>query len=337
MRKLALSLLIAWVPILSGQAPATAPNPTTPPEPQLSPQAAYDQATRPLDIVRRSPQNWSEIELNALKAARNQAADACTARDPEQLEGDDLLALCHLCAFGQKWPPVFAAASKYLDPFRPKSPDAPPKTLANLSIAFDWKIQGALNLDEPFLALQAAQTMLRTVPWDEYSSEATNSTVRYLRYLHSEEALALLVQRQPAILALIKERANPPAADPAATPPAHPPLPLYALYSDALALPTMQQFVNQIKPAADSYADLEAALPSSLSSEDAHVHRREAPPISLARHAPPDGESVCVPRRTQRSNAPDQRTLHCRNGLHALPRLVQPVHRDGLQFARARA
>jgi hypothetical protein len=268
MRKLFLPLLFACVSVLDAQTPPPAPAQQPAAEPQLSPQAAYDQASRPLDIVRRSPQNWSEIELNALKAARNQAAEACSARDPEQFEADDLLALCHLCAFGQKWQPVFAAASKYLDPFRPKVPGAAPKTLANLSVAYDWKVQGSLNLDEPFLALQTAQIMLRSVPYDEFASEATNSTARYLHFLHSSEALALLAQRQPLILAELKARANPPPENSDSAPATHPPLPLYALYSDALALPAMQQFLNQTNPAAESYQDLEAALPTSLSSED---------------------------------------------------------------------
>lgn len=264
MRKLFLLFILHCVSILHAQAPANASTPTEPP---LSPQAAYDQVTRPLDIVRRSPANWSEIELNALKAARNQAAEACSARDPEQLDGDDLLALCHLCAFGQKWGPVFAASSKYLDPYRTKVPDAAPKGLANLSIAFDWKVQASLNLDEPFLAFNTAVTMLQTVPYDEFSSEATNSAVRYLHFLHSTEALALLAQRQPMILDLIKAQSVTAPTD-TAVPAPHPPLPLHLLYSDALALPTMQQFMNQMKPAAAAYADLEAHLPASLSSED---------------------------------------------------------------------
>ena len=55
---------------LCGQAQQPAPM-------LLSPQAALDDASRPLDIVRKSVANWSPSELAALGVSMKKAGDAC--------------------------------------------------------------------------------------------------------------------------------------------------------------------------------------------------------------------------------------------------------------------
>jgi hypothetical protein len=54
---------------------------------QFDPQTAYEQATHPFDIVRRSPQNWSEIELSALKAMTDHAKGDCAAHSAAEFSG----------------------------------------------------------------------------------------------------------------------------------------------------------------------------------------------------------------------------------------------------------
>jgi hypothetical protein len=252
------------------------------PDAQLSPQAAYDQAVRPLDITRRSPQNWSEVELAALKVAREQAKPACAARNPDEFAGDDLVALAHLCAFAQMWQPVHQAAAKYVLAAQAATAELDSKGMIALATAFDYKVQASLNLNDPDDAVATTQTMLRTVPYDEFASEATNSTLHYIHFIRIPQALQLLAQRQAILLELIKGyalKADAPAAQPR--------LPVHALYADALALPAMQQFTNRLEDAENSYAELEAALPAALSSEDGmFIEEKRRQYLLLGKHLP---------------------------------------------------
>lgn len=243
---------------------------TAQPEPQLSPQAAYEQATRPLEITRRAPQNWSEIELAALKTARANAKAACAARNPEQFSGKDLLALTRLCAFALEWGAVNQAASNYLAGFQSAHP-SDPSALTDLAMAFDYKVQACLNLQKQDEALTTAQTMLRTVPYDVYTSEATTSAIEAIRFTQMDQALALLKQRQPIVLSFLKGPVTQPVTpeSAAAAPSAPSALPAHVLYADALALPWLLQFANKPEEAAAAYAELQVALPHDLSSDEA--------------------------------------------------------------------
>ena len=228
--------------------------------PKLSPQGAYEQASRPLDIIRRAPQNWSEIELAALKTATAQAKTACLASSPQDYAGDDLIAYARLCAFGQTWQPVEFAAYKYIQ--AKQLAPIKPQDMRTLATAYDYEIQASLRLQKPAAAFQASRVMLATVPYDDLTSEAINSTVNYLQLSDTGEALALLAQRQPILLSMLRSRSAPGAPDP-------PLFPLRALFAEAIALPSMQQFANQPDAAAASIAEIEQALPATLPPDDA--------------------------------------------------------------------
>jgi hypothetical protein len=234
--------------------------------PQLSPQAAFDQAVHPLDIVRRAPGNWSDVELAALEVATAQAKVSCSERKPEQFSGDDLLAYARLCGFAQQWLPVQQAASYYLVAYNAAAPGEKLNGFAGVATAFDYEIQASLHLKDVENAIHNARDMLSTVPYDDQCSEATTATVRYIQFIDTDRALALLAQRSAILLAMIKGRGSPGIA---AAPSARPALALNALYADAIAYPAMQQFADQPKAAATSFAQLEAALPVSLSPDDA--------------------------------------------------------------------
>ena len=267
-----------WLPVLllsfslrvadAQHAPQPPPSqlaPTPQPALQLSPQAAYDLAARPLDITRRPVENWSDVEQAALKVATAQAKDACLARTPFQFTGEDLLAYARLCAFAQQWEPVQQAATSYLIAQKVATPAEQATGFPNLAMAFDYEVQASLHLGNHNNAFGTAQTMLRTVPYDDLTSDATNAVVRYVQLLQTDQAISLLAQRQSILLSLLKANATPSKA--AATS-AHPPLSIHELYADAIDLPAMQQFANHPKEAADSYAELEAALPSKLLPDD---------------------------------------------------------------------
>jgi hypothetical protein len=287
MRESVIFFLLACTLFVAARAPAQEqPHSET----QLPPQAAYDQAIRPLEMTRRSPQNWSEVELAALKAARDQAEVACAARRPTQFTGDDRLGLARLCAFAQQWQPVLQAASKYIQE-QLGHPGGNLKRSSALAMAFDYTIQANLSLNDPESAFYIAQSMLRTVPYDEFTSEATNSTVRAIQFTHTDQAVALLTQREPFLLSAIKGHELPGSDSmvhgAGGEPNLQPQLSLEVLYVDAIALPAILQFANQSETAAIAYTKLEAALPNNLSSEEASfISERRRQYLLLGSHIP---------------------------------------------------
>lgn len=244
-------------------------------EPQLSPQAAYDQAARPLDIVRRPVENWSDVEQAALSVATANAKGACAARNPFQYKGEDLLAYARLCAFAQMWEPVQQAATSYLIEQITATPAEKLTGFPNLSMAFDYEVQASLHLKNTANAFGTVQTMLRTVPYDDLASDAVNSTVRYVQLIATDQALTLLHQRQPLLLALLKANGAKVAVSTTSPPtdilpaPSRPPLSIHELYADAIELPAMLQFAKKPDEAAMALAELEAAVPQSLAPDDA--------------------------------------------------------------------
>jgi len=64
-------------------------------------------------------------------------------------------------------------------------------------------------------------------------------------------------------------------------------LPLHVLYADAIALPETQQFASQPEAAAASFAELEAALPKVIASDDAlFIAEKRRQYLLLGTHVP---------------------------------------------------
>jgi len=241
---------------------AQTPTAQTPP-PQLSPEAAYEQATRPLEITRRSIENWSESETAALGVAVQQAKDQCAARTPDQYTGEDLIAYARLCSLGKQWSTVQKAATLYLNVTHPTGSEAKPASaFPGLPQAYAYMIEASLRLNDSAAALVAAREMLRAVPYSDLTSHATNETALYIQLTQTADALSLLIQREAVLLPLLRTPATP---DPAAQ---QQPLPIHSVYADAIALAALQQFANQPKAAESTIAELEAALPSTLAPDD---------------------------------------------------------------------
>jgi hypothetical protein len=242
---------------------AFAQNATGPARP-FDPTVAYQLASRPFDVIRRAPENWSEIELAALKTMTAQAKADCVAHSAEEFRDGALLAYARLCALGQNWRPVQEAAGKFIA----AGASAPTRQAPNphdVALAYDYEVQASIRLDEAERAFGTASKLLLTVPYDDLVSEATTSTIRYTQLQHTDWALSLLLQRQPQLLALIRTHAS----EAVTSSGQGPGLAVHDLYAQAIALPTMQQFNHQAGDAAAAYAELEASLPKSLSPEDA--------------------------------------------------------------------
>lgn len=243
------------------------PQPSPAPVLQLSPQAAYDQAVHPLDVVRDAAVNWSDSELAALAVARDLAKTECLARSPDRFAGEDLLAYARLCAFAQQWLAVKKAGTNYLIARNAASPAEQLTAFPSLSLAFDYVIQSSLHLAESTNAFGTAQTMLRTVPYDAYTSEATNAIVRYVQLLQTDQAIEILSQRQPLLLALLKARTISVAQTAPTAQISNPSLSIHDLYADAIALPAMLQFAKSTA-AASTFAELEATVPRNPPPDD---------------------------------------------------------------------
>ena len=224
--------------------------------PQLSPQAAYDQAIAPVEITHRSIANWSDIETAALGVAVQQAKDACLARTSVTFTGDDLISFARLCALGQQWPTTFTAATTYIN-----SKDVAKPQPAQ---AYAYEIEADLNLKDEKSALRASIAMLQAVPYGPLSDEVTTSTLRYLQIAFADDAVTLHLARQPILLRLLR---TPPAAP--AQPNAPASIPLHTLFEHALDFAALEQYLNQPRLASGVISDIDAATPSNLSPDDA--------------------------------------------------------------------
>ena len=258
------------ITLLALLLPVAAFSQTPAPAIQVSPKAAYDDAMHPLEVTRHSIANWSDIELAAMVIAVKHGSEECAARDPKAFSGDDLADLVRLCALGQEWPSVIDAASRYI-----AATDTPKP---RLSEAYAALIDAQLRVKLEPAAFASSKEMLATVPYDALAADAINEALGYMQFNFTADALVVAAARQPLLLARLQALAAPPT--PPATPPpaSEPPQSIHELYDDGLALATLQQLVRKpADQAAATLAELDAALPATLSPDDAL-------PIAALRH-----------------------------------------------------
>ncbi len=223
----------------------------------------------PLNTTRHSISNWSEVEIDALRIAIGRAATACAARDPKTVSGDALIDLARLCALGQSWSAVVQTTALYI------AAGAPSKPLLNQAYAV--KIDAELHLKDETNGLSDAEAMLLAVPYDRLAAEAIDEAIDYMQFAHTADALTLDALREPLLLAQIRAASVTPASSrpedgttpPAAVAPSLPAQTLHDLYATGLAFAALQQLGGQVDAARSTVAELEAALPAELSSDDA--------------------------------------------------------------------
>ncbi len=255
-------LLFAYV-LDSHPAPAQAP------QSMLSPQAAFDQATAPVEITHRSIANWSDIEIAALGAAIIQAKDACIIRNTVTFTGDDLIAFARLCALGQQWNETLKAAATYIQSTDAAKPQLPQ--------AYAYKVQAELNLKDQKSALSTCLAMLQAIPYGSIADEVTTTTLRYLQLAYTADALTLHSARQPYLLRLLRS----PQTSAAPSQPAAAPIPRHTLFEHALDFAALEQYENQPRLAAAILADLDAAVAPAVSND---LSPDDALLIAAARH-----------------------------------------------------
>jgi hypothetical protein len=105
--------------------------------------------------------------------------------------------------------------------------------------------------------------MLKAVPYTSITDETLYAALHYLQLAFTPDALTLYAARQPILLAgLHPPQLSPPATGVAAA------VPIHTLYADGLAFAALQQFSGDPAAAAKTVAEMNAALPSTLQSDD---------------------------------------------------------------------
>jgi hypothetical protein len=228
------------------QVPAQPASSVPAPVLQLSPEAAYQQALRPFDLVRKSMGNWSDSEVGGFAQAMKNARVECLARSPEGFSGEDLISFAKLCSLGQQWVPMGVAAGLYLD-----AKDGPKP---QLSTAYGYKLEAAIHAQDRAAILDAEKSMLEAVPYDSVVDAVTAEALAFLQLPFPQDALALDRLREPVLLAELKRE--------------KPLLAKHALYETGLGMAALEQYAADPAGAGNTVAALNAALGTSLEPDD---------------------------------------------------------------------
>ena len=197
----------------------------------------------PLERVRRSMSNWSDAEVAAFASTMHRASEECTSRSAADYAGEDLIALARLCSLGQRWDSVVVAASKYLSE----------QTNPHLARAFALLVDAYLRQNDSGSALAASKNMLEQVPYDPIVAASVDETFDYLEIGNTDDAVKLLGERQPYLLAAFK-------ATKSLSNPAGSGFKMGDLYADGLKLAIVQKYVGEFGSASSTVADLDEAL-----------------------------------------------------------------------------
>lgn len=243
----------------------------------LSSRAAYDEAVRPLEMTRRVLGNWSDVEVAALNLAIQQAGSACSLRDPLHVPVDELVDLARLCGVGQNWAADRVAAQRYISADQPSKPQ--------LTQAYADAVEAELRLKMGSAALQTSQDMLAKVPYDGLVSGAYNMALDYLEFVDTKGAIALAQQAQPLLLARLKVVTSTPSEESVAPSPAD--LSPIQSYRDALRLPELEVYRDNLQQADTLAAAVDSSLPAALPSDDALLIAAERRRFALLGHRLP--------------------------------------------------
>ena len=316
LRTLCVPCLLLLARTVTAQTTSTAAPPADPLL-QLSPQAAYDQAMLPVVIVHRSVANWSVSEAASLSVAVAQAQTFCKARSSAPYSNADLLGLARLCALGQQWNAVLDASNRLLSTL--PTPLAPQGTIlaapSPRATALSFKIEAALNLQDPATALATGQSLLATEPYSALTQQITDTLIRYLQLVQTGDALNLAGKRLDRILPLLSasgpltrneqmagagsQTVTMPAPSGADIIPAH------ELYTAALAAPTLLQLEANAPAAAQTLTTIEAAVPSQLGTDEftlIQLARRRYQLLDASLPQIPASVSLFSPAETPRIN-----------------------------------
>ncbi len=224
--------------------------------PRQTPGEIYKDAMHPLDVVRRSLDNWSDAELGALSAGMHKAKEACDAAKPEDFSGDDLYDLARLCALGQDWSGANAAALGYIASHQE----------AHRAQAYALSVSALVHIDAIDLAVQTTREML-LLPYDAEVAYAVRYMKDYLEQASNPLALKLAAEEHSAILAALAQTVPLKAVHGDAV------MSVGALYESAMRLAFLDRYNGDEGAAQAAAADVAGALraTAALSAEDKQI------------------------------------------------------------------
>ncbi len=225
--------------------PAPAPVQSTAVPASLTPSEIYKDTQRPLDRVRASLDNWSDMELGALIVGMKEAREACAKMKPEDYSGDDLYDLAHLCAFGQDWNDANAAATRYI------ASHAEP----HQAQAYAISVNALMHQNAVDAAVRATHEMLSSLPYDAEVAFTLRYMKDTLEQAGNADALSLAGEEHDKILAALKLGVPLKATTGSAV------MSVGELYESAMELPFFYQSMGNGVSANAVAADCDSAVP----------------------------------------------------------------------------
>jgi len=207
----------------------------------------------PLDVVRRSLDNWSDAELGALGTGMHMANQDCAQAKPDQYKGDDLYNFARLCAFGQDWEGANAAALAYVAS----------REEEHRAQAYAISVSALVHMKAVDLAVKTAHEMMY-LPYDAEVAYALRDLKISLMQASDPAALPLAEREHAEIVAALSQGVPLKAIHGDAV------MPVGALYESAMQLAFLDRYAGDTLAAAAAAADVERALPSTaaLTAED---------------------------------------------------------------------
>lgn len=243
---------------LSAQAPDARPairQPPAPPPPTpqqvLKPAEAYKEAFHPVDVVRKSLENWSDAELAALSEATRRASDLCGQSRLADYSGDDLYDLQRLCSLGQNWVETNAAATKYIESGEGK----------HRAHSYAMSLDCLVHLNRIPQAVETAKKMLHELPYDAVVAQSIWYLVIGLQSNFNPQALDLAKQQHPLLTEALRkgEPLKDPNGDGVISP--------GNLYEEGMLLAFLERYANDEEGAARTTQELKNAISQLVSIE----------------------------------------------------------------------
>jgi hypothetical protein len=210
-----------------------------------SPGDLYKDARHPLDVVRRSLDNWSDVELGALALGMHRAGEDCAQAKPDDYKGDDLFDLARLCSFGQNWNGANTAAIDYV------SSGAEEHRAQAYAIA----VNALVHINAIDVAIETAREMLRKLPYDAEVAYSLRDLKESLEESSNPMAVALAADEHVAILKAIALGVPLKATHGDAV------MGLGELYESAMQLAFLERYEGRNELAETTVAEVKGALP----------------------------------------------------------------------------
>ena len=208
----------------------------------------YQQALKPLDLVRSSLDNWSDAELGALASGIRMAREACGKISIKMAGEQDLYDLIRLCALGQDWTKSNTAALTYIA----SGADA------HRAQAYAMSLNALTHMSDTEDGVKTAQEMLRTLPYDAEVAYALRYFETYLTHSSDPAALALETQEHAAIVQALQEALQ--TGSPFKAVHGDTAMGVGELFDSGLRLAFLQRYSGDERGAERTYADLDRAL-----------------------------------------------------------------------------